>query len=56
MIVCLCLNVSEADIVKAIKEDRLGELLEKSNIGSVCGSCMPDISDLVNEYSDEHSS
>ena len=54
MIICLCQNVSDIEIIKAIREDRVSELITLKCLGAVCGSCVPDIQELISKHSDEH--
>ena len=54
MIVCVCLGVSDLEIENAIKTDTLAQLFQKKRPGSVCGSCMPEINEMIKfSHSDE---
>jgi NAD(P)H-nitrite reductase large subunit len=50
--ICSCLNIMKSEIVAAIKEKGLKtveEVQEVTEAGTVCGSCIPDIEDILNE-------
>lgn len=50
--ICLCNNIMKSEIVKAIKEKNLKtveEVQEETEAGTVCGSCIPDIEDILDE-------
>lgn len=46
MIVCHCAEITEQQIIDAIKNENLGELY-KSGLSQYCQSCMSEIWDLV---------
>lgn len=51
-IVCNCLGVTYNDIVEAILEKGLttaDEVGEETEAGTMCGSCVPDIEDILLE-------
>lgn len=54
MIVCVCANISEDDIVEHAKLNRLAELYEQGMCG-FCGSCRDDIEEILedNLYNDD---
>ena len=50
--ICLCNNIMKSEIVKAVNEKNLKtveEVQEETEAGTVCGSCIPDIEDILNE-------
>ena len=50
--ICYCNGITKGEIVKAIKEKGLttaDEVGEETTAGTVCGSCIPDIEDILNE-------
>jgi NAD(P)H-nitrite reductase large subunit len=50
--ICNCLGIMKSEIVKAIKDKglhTLEEVQDETNAGTVCGSCIPDIEDILNE-------
>lgn len=50
--ICNCLSIMKSEIVKAIKDKGLHtveEVQDETNAGTVCGSCIPDIEDILNE-------
>ncbi len=50
--ICNCLGIMKSEIVKAIKDTGLHtveEVQDETNAGTVCGSCIPDIEDILNE-------
>ena len=50
--ICNCLGIMKSEIVKAIKDKGLHtmeEVQDETNAGTVCGSCIPDIEDILNE-------
>ena len=53
-IICDCMNVDRETIVKAIKEKNLTtveEVQDATTAGTVCGSCVPDIEEILAENS-----
>ena len=48
-IVCYCLNISEADIVKAVNEGAktLEEVQDVTGAGTACGSCLGQIEEII---------
>ena len=56
MIVCVCRAVSELDIIDAMQQDTLHELIMRKSPGSVCGTCVPIILEMIQTHKeDEHS-
>ncbi len=52
MEICTCTGVTRGEIIKAIKEKGLQtveEVQEATEAGTVCGSCIPDIEDILKE-------
>lgn len=51
-IVCYCLNISEADIVKAVNEGAktLEEVQDATGAGTACGSCLGDIEEIIAKH------
>jgi bacterioferritin-associated ferredoxin len=50
--ICNCLGIMKSEIVKAIKDkglQTLEEVQDETNAGTVCGSCIPDIENILNE-------
>jgi NAD(P)H-nitrite reductase large subunit len=50
--ICLCNNIMKSEIVKAIKEKNLKtveDVQEETEAGTVCGNCIPDIEDILDE-------
>jgi NAD(P)H-nitrite reductase large subunit len=50
--ICNCNNIMKSEIVKAIKEQGLTtveEVQEATTAGTVCGSCVSDIEDILSE-------
>ena len=50
--ICNCLGIMKSEIVKAVKDKGLHtveEVQDETNAGTVCGSCIPDIEDILNE-------
>ncbi|HEY6913605.1 MAG TPA: (2Fe-2S)-binding protein [Paludibacter sp.] len=50
--ICNCLGIMKSEIVKAIKDKGLKtveEVQDETNAGTVCGSCIPDIEDILKE-------
>ena len=53
--ICNCLGIMKSEIVKAIKDKGLKtveEVQDETNAGTVCGSCIPDIEDILKEIND----
>ena len=53
--ICNCLGIMKSEIVKAIKDNGLKtveEVQDETNAGTVCGSCIPDIEDILKEIND----
>jgi NAD(P)H-nitrite reductase large subunit len=53
--ICNCLGIMKSEIVKAIKDKGLKtveQVQDETNAGTVCGSCIPDIEDILNEIND----
>lgn len=51
-IVCYCLNISEADIVKAVNEGAttLEEVQDVTGAGTACGSCIGQIEEIIAKH------
>ncbi|WP_297438925.1 (2Fe-2S)-binding protein [uncultured Clostridium sp.] len=51
-IICYCLNISEADIVKAINEGAktLEAVQDVTGAGTACGACIGDIEELIEKH------
>jgi NAD(P)H-nitrite reductase large subunit len=50
--ICHCNGIMKSEIVKAIKEKGLttaDEVGEETTAGTVCGCCIPDIEEILNE-------
>jgi len=50
--ICQCNGIMKSEIVKAIKEKGLKtveEVQDVTDAGTVCGSCIPDIEDILKE-------
>lgn len=50
--ICHCNGIMRSEIIKAIKEKGLktaDEVGEETTVGTVCGSCIPDIEDILQE-------
>jgi NAD(P)H-nitrite reductase large subunit len=50
--ICNCLGIMKSEIVKAIKDkglQTLEEVQDETNAGTVCGTCIPDIEDILKE-------
>lgn len=50
--ICHCLGIMKSDIEKAIKEKGLTtveQVQDATDAGTVCGGCIPDIEELLNE-------
>jgi bacterioferritin-associated ferredoxin len=50
--ICHCNNIMRSEIIKAIKEKGLktaDEVGEETTAGTVCGSCISDIEDILQE-------
>lgn len=51
-LICNHLGLTRQDIIDVIKEKNLTtleEVLDETDAGSVCGTCIPDIEELLNE-------
>lgn len=52
-IICKCFNISEAKIIKTIKENNLktvDEVTYYTKAGGACGKCRPDIQRIIDNY------
>jgi bacterioferritin-associated ferredoxin len=50
--ICNCLGIMKSEIVNAIKDKglhTLEEVQDETNAGTVCGSCIPEIENILNE-------
>lgn len=52
--VCLCAAVSETEIIEYIRDGygTLEQIGQVCDAGTGCGTCIPDIEDLLEEYSE----
>lgn len=53
--VCRHLELSREDIIKAIKEKNLKtveEIMDETDAGSVCASCIPEITEILYDILD----
>ena len=52
VIVCSCMNVTDKDIEKAVREGARtwADLQNRTKIGTVCGKCRPKAEELLHEY------
>lgn len=53
--ICNCLGIMKSEIVNAIKDKGLKtveQVQDETNAGTVCGSCIPDIEDILKEIND----
>ncbi len=51
-IICFCKNITDVDLRKAIREHNIKDvdtLMEVTEAGSVCGSCIPRMEDILEE-------
>ncbi|MFC0876484.1 (2Fe-2S)-binding protein [Saccharicrinis sp. FJH2] len=51
-IICNHLGISKDDFINIIKEKNLttlDEVLDETDAGSVCGTCIPDIEQILND-------
>ena len=51
-IICNCMGITRGEIIKAIREHGLttfDEVGDHTEAGTVCGSCEPDIEDILEE-------
>jgi bacterioferritin-associated ferredoxin len=50
--ICNCLGIMKSEIVNVIKDKglhTLEEVQDETNAGTVCGSCIPEIENILNE-------
>lgn len=54
-IVCACLDITDDMIREAVESGAktLEEVQEITNVGSVCGICLDDIQQLIDEYANK---
>jgi bacterioferritin-associated ferredoxin len=52
MVVCLCSCVSEAEIIREIKNgyDTVSKLADRLNVTRTCGTCLDDIEQLIAKH------
>ncbi len=53
--ICNCLGIMKSEIVNAIKDKGLKtveQVQDETNAGTVCGSCIPDIEDILKQIND----
>ncbi|HPJ36608.1 MAG TPA: Fe-S cluster assembly protein NifU [Spirochaetota bacterium] len=51
-IICHCMNISDEDIRKAVHENgvmNIDDMMEFTGAGTVCGTCIPKIEDIIEE-------
>ena len=51
-LICTCMEVWKSEIVRAIKEKKLTtveEVGEETGAGKVCGECIPEIEELLQQ-------
>lgn len=51
-IICNHLGITRDEFIKVIKEKNLttvDEVLDETDAGSVCGTCIPDIEEILND-------
>lgn len=54
--ICIHLSLKKSEIVKAIKEKglkTLEEVQDETNAGTVCGSCIHALEDILKEVNDQ---
>jgi NAD(P)H-nitrite reductase large subunit len=54
-LVCNHLGLTREDIIRVIKEKNLTtvqQILDETDAGSVCGTCIPDIADILDDVLD----
>jgi|AntRauTorcE11897_2_1112592.scaffolds.fasta_scaffold00001_310 NAD(P)H-nitrite reductase large subunit len=52
-VICPCYGLTKKDLIKSIKENNITsveELSEVTSAGNICGACIGDLEDLVEEY------
>lgn len=51
-IICYCLDITEADIVKAINNGAktVKEIEDATGAGSACGCCIADIEEIIEKH------
>lgn len=50
--ICQCMGIMKSEIVQAIKQNGLTtveQVQDTTEAGTVCGSCVPDIEDILDE-------
>ena len=56
MIVCLCKSVTEDEILRAILEGTLDQLIKDTQVGMDCGTCVQEIRFMIEENLDSENS
>lgn len=56
MIVCLCKSVTEDEILQAILEGTLDQLIKDTQVGMGCGTCVQEIRFMIEENLDSENS
>lgn len=56
MIVCLCKSVTEDEILRAILEGTLDQLIKDTQVGMGCGTCVQEIRFMIEENLDSENS
>lgn len=51
-LICNCMDITKGEIIDAIKDgcDTLEKVQEKTEAGTVCGTCVEDIEDILEEH------
>ena len=51
-VICPCFDITYGDIVKAVKEKKLKtleEIMEETEAGTLCGGCLQELEELLEE-------
>lgn len=54
-LICTHLGITKDDFIRVIKEKNLttlDQVLDETDAGSVCGTCIPDIEQILNDVLD----
>ncbi|OJV38701.1 MAG: hypothetical protein BGO29_04275 [Bacteroidales bacterium 36-12] len=55
-IICACLEISKNDVIQGIKENdckTIEDVVDAIGIGAVCGACLDDIQEILDEVNGE---
>ncbi|HOK38436.1 MAG: (2Fe-2S)-binding protein [Bacteroidales bacterium] len=55
-IICMCNEISEKEIIKAIKEkncNTVEKVGDETGAGTICGGCIPLIEELIEKFKKE---